>query len=156
VIVASRIVGRSRTFATDDTVSAALLSAIPNASYAPIAGVDEPVTKAKARAALAARTGAMAVDMESHRVAELAAARGLPVVALRVVIDAAHRRVPPAALAFVSDGSGPRLLRLGRGLLGRPVDTVDFLRLCIDWVTTRRALGACCSAVESTRQALAL
>jgi len=42
-------------------------------------------------------TGAIAVDMESHVVAAVGAAHGLPVAAMRVVTDPAERTLPADA-----------------------------------------------------------
>jgi len=39
-------------------------------------------------------TGALAVDTESHVVASVAAARGLPMAAVRVITDSAHYSLP--------------------------------------------------------------
>jgi len=47
-----------------------------------------------AKRALYLKTGALAVDMESHIVAGVAAAHGLPVAAIRVITDPALRAVP--------------------------------------------------------------
>ena len=44
-------------------------------------------------------TGAIAVDMESHVVARAAAQHGVPVAAIRVVVDPAQRTIPRSALA---------------------------------------------------------
>ncbi|NNM71826.1 phosphorylase [Enterovirga aerilata] len=71
-----------------------------------IAGVDEPVLAPDAKAALRARSGAGAVDMESHLAADFAARHGLPFGAVRVVSDRADRVLPPAAgIAMRPDGS---------------------------------------------------
>lgn len=73
---------------------------------APIAGSDAPLMAAGDKAALSARTGAAAVDMESHVAATFAATHGLPFGALRVISDAADRTLPPAAaVAMRPDGS---------------------------------------------------
>jgi adenosylhomocysteine nucleosidase len=49
------------------------------------------------------RTGAVAADMESGAVAAVAVEAGLPWIAVRVIVDAAHQRVPSAALEAVDD-----------------------------------------------------
>ena len=46
-----------------------------------------------------AHLGAAAVDMESHRVACVAARAGLPFAAVRVIADPADRALPSSALA---------------------------------------------------------
>jgi len=88
----------------------AQLSAILSRHYSvmggDIVGVNEALTTASAKAKLYADTGAMAVDMESHRVGALATWTGVPFVAIRVISDTAERRIPPWVMAGVSaDGS---------------------------------------------------
>lgn len=95
----------------------------------PLAGVDAPVVSAAEKEALNNRTGALAVDMESHAVAEVAATRAVPFVAIRAVLDPAGQAVP-AWLGQVVDARGePRIGPLLRGLLAHPGDTGALLRL---------------------------
>ena len=69
------------------------------------AGSDEALIRIEDKAALRARTGAAAVDMESHVAAEWANGHALPFSILRVVSDPAHRALPPlAANALTPDG----------------------------------------------------
>ncbi len=95
-----------------------LAAALPGARIADIVGVDAPVVGSGEKAALHARTGAAAVDMESHVAARLAAQHGVPFAALRVVADPAERTLPPAALVGMrQDGTtdlGAVLRSLGR------------------------------------------
>ena len=70
-----------------------------------IAGVDSPVTQPAAKVALASRTGAAGVDMESHAVAARAAGAAIPMLVLRAVADGAGRAVPTVALHLLdADG----------------------------------------------------
>lgn len=56
--------------------------------------------------ALHAATGAVAIDMESHVAARVAARHGLPLLIARVVSDRANQSLPPAfARAMRADGS---------------------------------------------------
>jgi adenosylhomocysteine nucleosidase len=75
---------------------------------------DRVLTTAEDKVALAARTGARAVDMESAAVAEVAAAAGLPFVALRVIADGPDEALPDNVEALVTEGGRPRY----RGLAG--------------------------------------
>lgn len=60
----------------------------------------------RAKAELHARTGALAIDMESHVAARVAAAHNLPFACLRVVSDRAVDPLPPAfGVAMHPDGS---------------------------------------------------
>lgn len=156
IVVGSEIVAPNGSIATDDIWSAWLLSTIPTAVYGPIAGIDFPVSARASRSELERRSGALVVDMESHLIARLAAANAMRFVALRVVIDAAGRDIPPAALACVSmDGQTSRW-RLSRLLLGRPWDTLDIIRLSADWWVARRSLVYCSEVLGASVHAIGL
>lgn len=69
-------------------------------------GSDVIVQSAEEKAKLFARTGAVAVDMESHGAARAALGAGLPFLAIRAIADPADRALPAAALdAVAPDGS---------------------------------------------------
>ncbi len=90
----------------DPVWSKRLARALGGAIVADIAGVDLPVAGPAERRALHLKTGALAVDTESHVAAKAAAAHHLPFAALRVVADPAHRQLPHAALVAIKpDGS---------------------------------------------------
>ncbi len=84
-------------------------------------------------------TGAMAVDMESLGVAEVAAAHGLPFVVLRVIVDTAADRVPRAVLA-ASRGGQVSIRRLIGGLVAAPGDLVELIRLARRYRAAIRSL----------------
>ena len=70
-----------------DTLSAAL----PDARRGLIVGSDTMLVDAASKAALHQATGAIAVDMESHIAAAVAARHGLPFAGERVISDGADR-----------------------------------------------------------------
>ncbi len=79
----------------------------------PLTGSDRIVGLPAQKAQLRAATGALAVDLESHIAAHLAARHGLPFCALRVIADGAQHRLPPAVhVAMTREGkvSLPRVL----------------------------------------------
>ncbi len=156
IVVGSEIVVPGGRIPTDDVWSAWLLSAIPTAVYGPIAGVDLPISARATRSELRLRSGALAADMESHLIAGLALANSMRFVALRVVIDAAGRNIPPAALACVSHDGETSRWRLSRLLLGRPSDTLDVIRLSADWWLTRKALQYCSEVLGASVGAIEL
>ena len=156
IVVGSEIVGPNGSIPTDDVWSAWLLSAIPTAVYGPIVGIDVPISASASRSELRFRSGALAVDMESHLIARLAAANGIRFVALRVVIDAAGRNVPPTAIACVSSDGETSRWRLSRLLLGRPSDTLDVIRLSADWWIARKALLHCSEVLGVSVHAIEL
>lgn len=83
-------------------------------------------------------TGAAAVDMESCAVAEVAAARSLPFIAVRAIVDEARDALPSAAVA-ASLGGEFKIGRLVAGLLRSPADIAPLMRLA------RRYRAATCS-----------
>ncbi len=111
----------------------------------PLLGSAEAVTTQEAKAALFARHGAVAVDMESHEVAAAARAAGLPFLVLRAIADPAERALPAWATAATgSDGRiklGPAITALCR----RPWEIPAAMRLGAE---TRSALKALRRAVR--------
>ena len=103
-------------------------------------GDDAILATAAAKAALHARTGAVAVDLESAAVARVAARHGLPFAVLRAVCDPAGRDLPRAALAAL-DGEGRiGALRVATAILARPGDIPALIALGRDAARARRAL----------------
>ena len=119
-VVADRVVHNARTWTVSDRLAGKLRRALPSAAIGPIAGSDIMVVDAAAKAALHARTGALAVDMESHVAAAFAAERGLPFAALRVISDGADRALPKAAQAGMKADGGMDILAVLRELARDP------------------------------------
>jgi adenosylhomocysteine nucleosidase len=117
------------------------------ARYAPVAGGEAAVVTSTARRKLGWLSGAAIVDLESATVAQMARAHGLRFVAVRVVIDPAHREIPLSALACVSEDGETSLARLGSFLLTRPTDIPDVIRLWGDWLSARKSLVTCCDVL---------
>ena len=65
----------------------------------------------EAKAALAAATGALAVDMESAVVASVAAEAGVPFLAARVIFDGADEPMHPVMMEVVRPDGTPRIFR---------------------------------------------
>jgi adenosylhomocysteine nucleosidase len=73
------------------------------------------------KSALAAATGAIAVDMETGWIAEACARAGVPMVSLRVVSDAADQPFPvPGTILFDALRQRPRYFALPAWLLAHP------------------------------------
>ncbi|WP_175345295.1 hypothetical protein [Bradyrhizobium sp. ORS 375] len=149
VVVASAVVFNGQCFPTDDRWADGVLSEMSSAIYAPIAGADVAVTSAGARRELSRRSGAVAVDMESHSIARWAATNKIPFLAIRVVMDDVGRRVPEAAVSCVSSAGQTSPVRLCGLVMRRPLDALAILRLCADWPQARRSLHGCCLALAS-------
>lgn len=85
-----------------------------------VAGVDRVVATKAEKAALRLRTGAVAVDMESHAVARAAREAGVPLMAIRVTLDPANCALPSAALAGIGPSGQTRALPVLYRLLLKP------------------------------------
>ena len=121
VVIADRIVTiDGRSFVTSEPWRNALVEACDSVSVAPIAGSERAVTSVAAKQNLRRQTGAAVVDMESVAVAEVAAAAGLPLMALRAVADTARRVVPAWVLDGVGADGALRPLVVVAELLARP------------------------------------
>jgi adenosylhomocysteine nucleosidase len=125
VVVADSVVLPSgKSFATDAAWRAALLQRLGgsglNVRVARIAGSDELLASAVAKRRAFQTTFAAALDTDSHAVAEVAAAAGLPLLVVRAVAEPAEEMRP--AIAFAANGvdGQPRSLAVVGHLAMRP------------------------------------
>jgi adenosylhomocysteine nucleosidase len=96
---------------------------------APIVGSEHIVATRDAKDALRTQSGAVAVDMESHAVAEIAARARLPLLVLRAVADGHEQLIPATAHAAIgAQGEVRPLVVLGR-LIGRPWEIFPLIAL---------------------------
>jgi hopanoid-associated phosphorylase len=117
-VIASAVHAGQRGLHTDQRWTAAIKERLPATLTAPILGTDSIVDSAHEKRRQFARTGAAAVDTESHIVAALAAERGLPFAAIRVITDTAAANLPAAALDAIGPDGEPKFWRvLGSVLL---------------------------------------
>jgi adenosylhomocysteine nucleosidase len=140
VVVASAIIKDQARLFTDPIWSEAILRKI-RAHQGDIASVADPVAHEADKRTLRGRTGASAVDMESFIAASVALEHAVPFVACRVIIDAADRTLPAAALAgFRRDGSSDVMAVL-RALLRRPGELPALMRVGREARDARTALA---------------
>ncbi len=76
-----------------------------------IAGIDRPLQNPGDKASLFEATGAVAIDMESCAVAQIAQDAGVPFLAVRAIADPASRTVPEAAMRTLGPSVNPGLPR---------------------------------------------
>jgi adenosylhomocysteine nucleosidase len=86
-------------------------------------------------------TGAAAVDMESLAVAQVAAAHGLPFIAVRAIVDCAADELPGSVLAASRAGQ-VQIRQLIRGLARSPFDVAALVRLARRYRAATRSLRA--------------
>lgn len=118
----------------------------------PLVSVATPLASVADKLALARASGAIAVDMESAAIAQVAADAGLPLVVVRVVIDRSDRSVPAAAIAAM-DGPRTRPGRVLGGLLKSPMDTGAIIALGLAARRARRTLAACAQQLPAAMSA---
>jgi hopanoid-associated phosphorylase len=139
-VVASTVIGPDGPVATDARWSQALMKARPDAVHAPVLGVDEPLMGPFGKLRKFHRTGAVAVDMESHIAADVATRHGLPFAVFRVVADPAHLRVPRAALhGMRADGTLDRMAVM-RAMLRAPAEIRGMIAVARHTAVARLAL----------------
>ncbi len=147
VVVASGILCDGERHATDAAVSAAITRRLGGLGKSPVmadlAGVDAAVLSVDAKHELRNRTGAAAVDMESHVAAAFARRHGLPFAAIRVVCDPAHRALPAFVATALKPNGDPDiravLAALARGQVGIGV----LIRLARDSSAAFTSLNHC-------------
>lgn len=143
-IVGSTIVAGTTQLVTDRDWSRNLLQAIPRAVYGPIAGISASVVAhPEAKRALHLSTGALAVDNELHVVASVAAAHGLPMAAVRVILDSASSVLPGAALAAMRANGTIDLAALISSLMKEPSELPMLVRTALDALIGFAALLRC-------------
>lgn len=92
---------------------------------------------------LFAKTGALAVDMETLAISETCRAHGLPMLSLRAISDAADVAMPlPQEVWFDAEKQRPRPASLVAHLLSHPGKIAPFVRFVRGVGIARRALTA--------------
>ena len=147
-VIATSVVTDTGRVRADEAWARALLAAMPGSVHADISGVDAPVADPAGKQALRRSHRTVAVDTESHIAAAVAARRGLPFAAVRVILDPARRRLPPAALLPLRRDGTADFLAVLRSVRQDPAQVPDLLKIIADaslaWSTLargRRLLG---------------
>jgi hopanoid-associated phosphorylase len=139
-VIGSTIIDEDEELPTDLRWSQRLVRLIPGSVRGPIVGVRAPIAHAVAKRRLHERTGAIAVDMESHVVARAAEQHGVPLAAIRVVIDPVARTIPRSALAGARSDGTVDPIAVMRSLARFPGDLVGLIRMSLDARAARAAL----------------
>jgi hopanoid-associated phosphorylase len=144
-VIGSSVLDGEVTRPTDTRWSQRLMRMIPGSVLGSIAGVGEPLAFASEKQELHAKTGALAVDMESHVVARAAELHGVPVAAIRVVVDPVSRTIPRSALAGTRADGTIDPVAVIRSLIRYPRDLAGLIRMSFDARAARAALVQGCS-----------
>lgn len=122
---------------------------LPEARRGPVVGADSIIGSAAEKAALYAQTGAIAVDMESHIAARVAARHNLPFAIVRTISDSADHALPPAALVGMNPDGSVALGAILKSLARNPAQLPALLRTGRDAGAAFRALGRALGALEA-------
>jgi hopanoid-associated phosphorylase len=139
-VIGSAILDAGERRGTDLRWAQRLLRTIPGAIHGAILGVREPVAHADDKRALYEKTGAVAVDMESHVVARTAAEHGVPVAAIRVIVDPVKRTIPRSALAGAQPDGTIDPFAVMLSLVRNPRDFLGLVRMALDARAARATL----------------
>jgi adenosylhomocysteine nucleosidase len=144
-------------YATDTSWQARLQQCLtaahlPSHSRGVLLSVQRPLLTTADKAAAHQQRGALAVDMESAAVAQVARERGLPFVVLRAIVDEAGDTIPAALNDSVDAWGRPRALGLITALCLHPSVWAHLPRL---YSRMQRATQALHAAAKATAPALA-
>jgi adenosylhomocysteine nucleosidase len=117
-----------------------LLQTIPDAVSGVLLGVSAPVAHPGEKRALYLKTGAIAVDMESHIVAAVGLAHELPVAAIRVITDPAKRSLPASAVAAMRPNGTTNIGAMLRSVMKRPRELPALFQTALDARAARATL----------------
>jgi adenosylhomocysteine nucleosidase len=149
-IIARNIIADNGRYASDNGWAQSLMDmvrgatprrdALRDVSFGDIAGSDVPLASTHAKRKLHEKTGAVAVDMESHVAARIAAEHRVPFAAFRVITDPSHRALPPAALVATNANGALDFHAVVRSLVRHPKQVPTLFRLALDSWAARQAL----------------
>ena len=144
-VVGSAVISGPKRMPISREWSEKLLRTIPDSVSGMLLGVPAPIAHPDEKRALYLRTGAIAVDMESHIAGAFAQAMGLPFAIVRVACDPAERALPPLAARAIKPNGGVHLPLVLRELVREPRQLKDLIRAGVDsgaaFATLRRCGG---------------
>lgn len=133
LLLPRRVIGPDGTIYATDLKWRRSLEAMTGAEGAStLLGSDTVIITSADKARLFRETGAVAVDMESHVAASVAATAKLPFLVVRAVADPAARAIPRAAMAGIDADGRTLVLPVILALTKRPGELPGLLRLAAD------------------------
>jgi len=143
VVIADKVVlPDGTTVSTADNWRERLLGVLPKNGgvvTGAIAGSEILIGTPDGKAQLHEITKALAVDMESQRIAVVAAKAQVPLMVIRAISDSSTRGIPDIAIGAINEDGTPRYGRVIGRLLKQPTELPKLLRLSRD---TENALAS--------------
>jgi len=147
LVVASEVVAEGGRWATARALSEKLREGASIGRRKIVGGVmvgaEEIILHPRDKVALYQRTGAIAVDMESHISAAYAASVGLPFAAVRVINDPASRALPALALDALKPNGDIDPRKVLRGVARQPSAIPSLVRCALDFNRAISTLRRC-------------
>lgn len=119
---------------------------LPPALAGAVLTVDAPLLTPAAKRRARAESGAAAVDMEGRRIAEAAAERGVPLVAVRATLDEADFALPAFAAEIAAAGGHDERARAFRAA-ANPREAAGMLILALRARKAARSLRRAADAI---------
>ena len=129
IIIPKQVIMDGKTHHVSEPWHTNILSHMPEAKTAPILSVHTALTSPLEKATAFEQSGAVAVDVESYAVLNIAQAHNIPALVIRAVLDMDNQSLPPAALKGVDEHGKTRIGAVLRELLKRPQDLPDLVQL---------------------------
>lgn len=149
LVVASAYLYGARTAAAGDAAAGRAAALLRQAGLAVTEGaaltVDEPLLTGRAKRRARHGSRALVVDMEGRWIADAAAARGVPLIGIRAVLDEAQFSLPSFIATIIADGGRHERAHAIRAL-SHPAAARSLLPLAL---RSRRASGALQLAAQS-------
>jgi adenosylhomocysteine nucleosidase len=142
-VLASRVSDGEREFATDESWTDAIFEKAAGAVRGLLAGSNSLLSSAHGKKQLREHTGALAVDMESHIAARVAAAHDIPFTALRVISEGAGTVLPPVAQVAIGPDGHIAWRAVTRSLFAHPTQIPQLMRTARESAIAFRALLRC-------------
>lgn len=139
-VVANVVLDRGDALPTQPAWTQRLKAQLPGAIEGVFLGTDAVIAEKTEKAELHRATQAIAVDMESHVAARVAARHRLPFAAARVISDPAHRTLPPAARVGMRADGRVDVAAVLRSLVSAPGQVPDLIRTAFDAERAFKAL----------------
>ena len=146
LLIPDEITVEGRAIPVDRSLAEGLRAKLPEALAGRMAAGSGLLASIEAKAALYARTQALAVDLESGLLAEAAQAAGLPFVILRAVADPCDRALPKAAQIPLRPSGEPDLPAILGSVLRSPGQILGLIALGLEM---NRAMASLRNAVKA-------
>ena len=140
IVVASGVIGATNDVrATSDSwrngVISILSDQVRSVSEGLIYGSDTAIASAREKSEIHQKTGALCVDMETHRLARVALETSTPFLVIRVISDDANQTIPTAALGVIGIDGKPQIGRVLSRVLRSPWQIPALIQLSKDMET---------------------